>query len=598
MKPSEIFTPSISDLIETIYSQKCTNSLRTKIALALYFLVFLMHGRYAEAISFDQLTAAQSSAASSGQVVATTVVAASSLGGSRFVRATSNGSINTSGVVLGGNYSHSQDAITTGTTFVRWDGNSDPALQPAGLNGLDLTKDAATGVKITVMASDSAFGQPITVSFIMYDSTDSTGLFKRSRGSFTVNSGISTATDFIIPFSDFVGEGFMGGVDFTKIGAIEMFINGNASTSHDLALSFIGTNGNCDHVPVNGLVVDQCGVCNGDNSRCSDCLGVPNGPDLPGVMCPTGEPGVCADGTWQGVPPLNCLCKRDNEPRAEICDQLDNDCDGVVDEGFDKGAQCSVGVGVCKNDGVKQCAPDGSVTCSVLPKPPSNEICDGVDNDCDGVIDEENPNKGPMVDQCGVCKGDGKSCLDCKGVINGTTKNDECGVCGGDGTSCLLCSTFDQSETLGRLDNGAKEQQIIIRSSVGVLRSIPQARREAKFISQTLEFAQKVTLENWDVSWRFPIIATNCEVATSVCVSTSNVTNLALYRENNLKLRNLATDVLNKVRRYRNGRVLPRDRRLRQAAETQFQANLALSRTVPELQFACVTGTGSASATR
>jgi hypothetical protein len=412
MKPSQIFTPSISDLIETIYSQKCTNSLRTKIALALYFLVFLMHGRYAEAISFDQLTAAQSSAASSGQVVATTVVAASSLGGSRFVQATSNGSINTSGVVLGGNYSHSQDAITTGTTFVRWDGNSDPALQPAGLNGLDLTKDAATGVKITVMASDSAFGQPITVSFIMYDSTDSTGLFKRSRGSFTVNSGISTATDFIIPFSNFLGEGFMGGVDFTKIGAIEMFINGNASTSHDLALSFIGTNGNCDHVPVNGLVVDQCGVCNGDNSRCSDCLGVPNGPDLPGVMCPTGEPGVCADGTWQGVPPLNCLCKRDNEPRAEICDQLDNDCDGVVDEGFDKGAQCSVGVGVCKNDGVKQCAPDGSVTCSVLPKPPSNEICDNLDNDCDGTTDEGFDKGAACSAGVGACLRNGvKQCL-------------------------------------------------------------------------------------------------------------------------------------------------------------------------------------------
>ena len=32
-----------------------------------------------------------------------------------------------------------------------------------------------------------------------------------------------------------------------------------------------------DGVPNSGLVVDECGVCGGDNSTCSDCNGVPNG---------------------------------------------------------------------------------------------------------------------------------------------------------------------------------------------------------------------------------------------------------------------------------------------------------------------------------
>ena len=40
-------------------------------------------------------------------------------------------------------------------------------------------------------------------------------------------------------------------------------------------------------------------------------------------------------------------------------------------------------------------------------------------------------------DQCGICKGDGKSCLDCAGIINGPNRVDSCGVCGGNGKSCI-----------------------------------------------------------------------------------------------------------------------------------------------------------------
>jgi hypothetical protein len=84
----------------------------------------------------------------------------------------------------------------------------------------------------------------------------------------------------------------------------------------------------------------------------------------------------------------------DNDPninpaRAEICDGKDNNCNGQIDEGFNVGQSCSVGVGECARTGQYVCKADGSGTqCNATPGTPTAEICDGKDNDCDGQIDE------------------------------------------------------------------------------------------------------------------------------------------------------------------------------------------------------------------
>ena len=50
----------------------------------------------------------------------------------------------------------------------------------------------------------------------------------------------------------------------------------------------------------------------------------------------------------------------------------------------------------------------------------------------------ECPGTDEQKDQCGVCGGDGTSCLDCAGTINGNLKEDKCGICGGT-NDCLDC---------------------------------------------------------------------------------------------------------------------------------------------------------------
>jgi hypothetical protein len=135
-----------------------------------------------------------------------------------------------------------------------------------------------------------------------------------------------------------------------------------------------GIDNDCDGVIDDGLAVGS--ACGTDTGECS-----------PGIN-------VCTAGVL--------TCQGEIGPIPETCNALDDDCNGIVDDLPGVGAVCGTDVGEC-TAGTMQCA--AGVEVCVGSRPPSTEVCDCSDNDCDGTVDEE-PATGSL---CAA----GSACVEC-----------------------------------------------------------------------------------------------------------------------------------------------------------------------------------------
>jgi hypothetical protein len=77
-------------------------------------------------------------------------------------------------------------------------------------------------------------------------------------------------------------------------------------------------------------------------------------------------------------------CIGEVRPSAESCNGIDDDCNGAIDDGL---GNISCGPGACLNT-VAACASGLPNTCTPLPGSAGETCGDNIDNNCNGIVDE------------------------------------------------------------------------------------------------------------------------------------------------------------------------------------------------------------------
>jgi hypothetical protein len=206
-------------------------------------------------------------------------------------------------------------------------------------------------------------------------------------------------------------------------------------------------------------------VCDGKDNDCNS--GTADGSEEPwyGDSCDGADSDLCEEGTYSCVAGSQS-CSDSTGDNLEVCNGLDDDCDGSTDEDFtDLGDACTAGVGVCEASGTMVCTADETGTeCDATPGSPTgaDDNCNNIDEDCSGTADDNYaPDEGCFLP--GVCAAE-NAASSCSAGVETSCQTGTPGteVCEGsldencDGTVDEGCACTDgETQQCGTTDVGA-----------------------------------------------------------------------------------------------------------------------------------------------
>jgi hypothetical protein len=163
------------------------------------------------------------------------------------------------------------------------------------------------------------------------------------------------------------------------------------------------------------------------------------------------------------------------------------------------------------------------------------EACDSIDNDCDGAIDEDN-----------VCS---PVQIDCAGTVGGDKVFDQCGVCGGNGTSCLGCTENTILNDQFILDGSSHVQALMVQKALDLYLKIKKGSAAKKYAADTATVATNLNLESWQLVWSLPTTVQTCTNAL-LCTSVSFSGAIGEYVNKAVAMHNLMSDVVQKIKKF------------------------------------------------
>ncbi len=287
--------------------------------------------------------------------------------------------------------------------------------------------------------------------------------------------------------------------------------------------------GRCEpNCPAGRILCDgECVDPETDPEHCGDCATRCTAGSRATPVCRRGVCGIECDPGWSDLDG-DGSCESPCEPNAsETCNGQDDDCDGVTDEDFD----CVLGAQVgCTTS----CGSLGTGTCGtgcVLPGPsqcvPPQEQCNGQDDDCDGACD------------------DGFEC--CAGAAEACTTS-----CGSQGTrTCSANCTWSacvppQEECNGRDDDcdGATDEDFVVYQCPLTGQTNPDRSACEAACSQSAACQLQQVTVSGSVRLRDCDFDYNCNPNYFISLLKGNGNTIEVYGEGGLNMNDILVDTL------------------------------------------------------